>query len=67
MITPDQAWGWNVFKSQYVAAFRHAESGTLDRARSPLKDLASDISTWVVTDRQAKLSTLVDGQIAKLF
>jgi hypothetical protein len=53
--------------SQYVAAFRHAESASLDQARSALKDLASNISTWVVTGRQAELKTLVDGQIAKLF
>ena len=52
--------------NQYVAAFRQVEAAALDEAKSTLKDLAANISAWVVTDQQAALSTLVDGQLAKL-
>ncbi len=51
---------------QYVAAFRHVEAATLDRARSTLKDLAANISAWVVPEQQGALNALVDGQRAKL-
>jgi len=52
--------------SQYVAAFRHVETAALNEAKSTLKDLATNISAWVVTDQQSALSALVDGQLAKL-
>jgi TAT (twin-arginine translocation) pathway-exported protein len=52
--------------NQYVATFRHVEAAALDEARSTLKDLAANISAWVVTDQQGALSALVDGQLAKL-
>jgi hypothetical protein len=52
--------------NQYIAAFRHVESAAHDEAASTLKDLAANISAWVVTDQQAALGALVDGQLAKL-
>ena len=51
---------------QYVAAFRKVEVAAYDDAKSMLKNLAANVSAWVVTDKQAALSTLVDGQISKL-
>jgi hypothetical protein len=51
---------------QYVTAFRHVESATLDEAKSALHDLAANISAWVGTDQQGALRALVDGQLAKL-
>ena len=52
--------------NQYVVAFRHVESGALTEARSALNDLAANIAGRIVTDRQAALKALVDGQLAKL-
>jgi hypothetical protein len=52
--------------AQYVAAFRHVEVAKHDDARSSLKDLTANISSWVVTDKQAALSKMVDDQLAKL-
>jgi hypothetical protein len=52
--------------AQYVAAFRQVEAGKHDEARSGLKDLATNISSSVVTERHAALNTLVDHQLAKL-
>jgi hypothetical protein len=52
--------------SQYVAAFRKVEVAAYDDATSTLKNLAANVSTWVVTEKQAALSALVDGQISKL-
>src|SRR5260370_33446830 len=52
--------------NQYVAAFRHVEAAARDAARSTLNDLVANISAWVVTDQQAALLPLVDGQLAKL-
>jgi len=51
---------------QYVAAFRHVEAAALDEARSTLKNLAANISAWVVSDQQGALRASVDGQLAKL-
>jgi hypothetical protein len=51
---------------QYVSAFRHVEAGTLDEARSALKDLAANISTRVVPDQQGAIAALVEGQREKL-
>jgi hypothetical protein len=51
---------------QYVAAFRKVAVAASDDARSTLKDLAANVSSWVVKDKQSALNTLVDGQISKL-
>jgi hypothetical protein len=51
---------------QYVAAFRKVEVAANDDARSTLKNLATDVSSWVVLDKQAALNALVDNQISKL-
>jgi hypothetical protein len=51
---------------QYVAAFRKVEIAANEGARSELKNLEANVSTWVVKDKQATLSALVDGQISKL-
>jgi hypothetical protein len=53
--------------SQYVAAFRKVEVASYDDAKNTLKTLAANISTWVVTDKQAALNTMVDNQVSKLF
>jgi len=52
--------------NQFVAAFRHVEAGSLDQAASGLKDLAKSVSTRVVSDEQASIKALIDGQLAKL-
>jgi len=51
---------------QYTAAFRKVEVAANDEAKTTLKNLAANVSAWVVTDKQAGLTTLVDGQISKL-
>ncbi|MBZ5660368.1 MAG: twin-arginine translocation signal domain-containing protein [Acidobacteriia bacterium] len=51
---------------QYVAAFRKVEVAANADARSALKNLATNVSSWIVPDKQAPLSALVDGQISKL-
>ncbi len=51
---------------QYVAAFRKVEVTAHGDAKGMLKDLAPNVSAWVVPDKQATLSTLVDVQISKL-
>jgi len=51
---------------QYLASFRHVESADLDQAQRELRDLKHNIAAWVVTDQQAALGALVDGQLAKL-
>jgi hypothetical protein len=53
--------------NQYVAAFRKVEVAAYDDAKGTLKNLAANVSAWVVTDKQAALNTLVDAQISKLF
>lgn len=52
--------------NQYVAAFRHVETGALDRAKSTLKDLAATISAAVATDQQGAFGALVDDRLAKM-
>jgi hypothetical protein len=52
--------------SQYVSAFRQVEAGALDKAKSALDELATDISAWVVTEQRGALVALVEGQRAKL-
>jgi hypothetical protein len=51
---------------QYVTAFRHLEAAAPDQAKTTLNDLAANVAAWVVTDQQAALKALVDGQLAKL-
>ena len=64
--TRDAAAHRQALVNQYVAAFRHVESANLDGARSTLKDLSANISTWVVPGEQGALSKLVDRQRARL-
>jgi hypothetical protein len=52
--------------NQYVDAFRKVEVAAYNDAKSALKNLAANVSSGVVTDRQAALSALVDGQLSKL-
>jgi hypothetical protein len=52
--------------NQYVSAFRHVEAAALDKAKSALGDLVTNISTYVVPDKRGTLRALVDGQLAKL-
>ena len=52
--------------NNYVSAFRHVEAAALDKAKSTLSDLATNISASVVPDRRDALRALVDGQLAKL-
>jgi hypothetical protein len=52
--------------NQYVSTFRHIETNALDEAKSTLKDLGANISARVATDKQAAITTLVEGQLAKL-
>ena len=66
-VTPHEAAAHRqALVNQYVAAFRHVEAGALDKAKSTFKDLAADISTTVVRDRQGALAALVDAQLRKL-
>jgi TAT (twin-arginine translocation) pathway signal sequence len=51
---------------QYAAAFRKVEAAANEDARSALKGLAANVSSWVVPEKQSTLSTLVNGQISKL-
>ena len=51
---------------QYVTAFTKVEVAAHDDAKSTLKNFAANVSSWVVKDKQAALTTLVDGQISKL-
>jgi hypothetical protein len=51
---------------KYVATFRRVEAAAHSDAKGLLKDLAVNISNWVVPDKQAALTALVDSQISKL-
>jgi hypothetical protein len=48
---------------QYVEAFRNVESGAYSQAGSALKNLAANVSSWVVPAQQAALTRLVEGQL----
>ena len=50
----------------YVAAFTKVEAAAHGDAKGLLKDLAANVSNWVVPDKQAALTALVDSQISKL-
>ena len=52
--------------NQYVATFRQVEGGAYEEAKKALRDLATNISTWVAPASRPGLSKLVDGQMAKL-
>jgi len=51
---------------QYVAAFRKVEVDAKGDAKSALKSLAANVSTWVVPKKRADLNALVEMQISKL-
>ena len=51
---------------QYAEAFRKVEEDAPGEARAALKDLAGNISTWVVSGKQEAVKTLVDAQMSKL-
>ena len=51
---------------QYVAAFRKVEVAAHGTAKGTLKELATNLSAWVVPEKRAALSTLVEAQISKL-
>jgi len=51
---------------QYVAAFRHGETASLDPATSTLHDLAEHIAVAITPDRRAAITALVDAQLARL-
>jgi hypothetical protein len=51
---------------QYLAAFRKVEVDARVEAKTALKDLAGDVSRWVVPGKQAAVNALVDTQISKL-
>jgi hypothetical protein len=52
--------------NQYVSAFRHVEVGTLDKAASGLRYLASSVSSRIVSDAQPAIKKLLDAQLEKL-
>ena len=51
---------------RYVAAFRHVEDSAYSEAKTALHDLVGNISSWVATEQQDAIKTLVDGQLSKL-
>ncbi len=51
---------------QYVAAFRKVEAGSYEEAKSELKEMAGNVSSWVAKDQQAAVSVLIDEQMSKL-
>jgi hypothetical protein len=51
---------------QYVGAFRKVEVAAHGTAKGTLKELATNLSAWVVPEKRAALSTLVEAQISKL-
>ncbi len=63
---PDSTEHRQALVDQYVAAFRKVEAGGNADAKTVLKELAGNVSTWVAPDKKGALSTLVDNQIAKL-
>jgi hypothetical protein len=51
---------------QYVSAFRHVEAGALEEASVALKDLAANLTAFVVPDQLGAIAALVEGQREKL-
>ena len=51
---------------QYVAVFRKVEAASNAEARTLLKDLGANVSRRIVSDKQAAVNKLIDGQLAKL-
>src|SRR4029077_16678280 len=70
--------GWGEIKSaiaavkdpglldQYVAAFRHVESGARDKGVTALKDLSANVTRRVTATDHAPITTLIDAQLARL-
>ncbi|HEY7391265.1 MAG TPA: hypothetical protein VH640_22305, partial [Bryobacteraceae bacterium] len=52
--------------NQYVAAFRHTETGALGDARTALSSLSEKISGSVVSEQQSGLRALVEHQLERL-
>ena len=51
---------------QYEATFRTVEAGRRDAAREAIKGMAADVAARIVPERQAAITTLIEGQRAKL-
>jgi hypothetical protein len=51
---------------QYADAFRKVETASPDEAKSGLRDIAANISAWIVPDQKSELNTLLEDQRAKL-
>ena len=51
---------------QYVAAFRHVESGARDKGVTTLKDLSANVTRRVTATDPAPITTLIDAQLARL-
>jgi hypothetical protein len=51
---------------QYVSASRHVEAGALEEASVALKDLAANLTAFVVPDQLGAIAALVEGQREKL-
>jgi hypothetical protein len=51
---------------QYVSAFRHVEAGAPEEASVALKDLAANLTAFVVPDQLGAIAALVEGQREKL-
>ncbi len=62
----DAATNRQTLVNQYVSAFRHVEAAALDKAKSTLGDLVTNISASVMPERRGALRALVDSQLAKL-
>jgi hypothetical protein len=62
----DPAMRRRALVDQYVAAFRKIELASLVEAKGVLKDLAANVSNWVVPEKREALNTLVERQLSKL-
>ena len=70
--------GWGEIKSaivavrdpglldQYVAAFRHVESGARDKGVTALKDLSASVTRRVTATDPAPIAKRIDAQLARL-
>jgi hypothetical protein len=70
--------GWGEIKSaivavkdpslldQYVAAFRHVESGARDKGVTTLKDLSASVTRRVTATDPAPITKLIEAQVARL-
>ena len=62
----DAAANRQMLIGQYIAAFRHVETGALNEAKIAFHDFVGNVSAWVATEHQGALKTLADGQLSKL-